>query len=246
MKKSKLGKLTAISGVLMLLGVSFASQSAVYKCQVNGKTVYQSSACFNGKQTVLHPTKHDTGLHASWFVRPEMLPASANCETAQCQCGKQTLPLTGDSVNDVATSLNALITDWQSHQQAFLNYQGLTTEDALASSLRNQVATSACNIAMHQVLINQHYLSVLNSDTRPSLTAKQENAIQVSCEAEFDKEQDADLAKTQIEECIIKTKEDAIARIIEEQQPEQKKAEITAKFAQPVAILKLKNPYVNE
>lgn len=245
MSKSTLGKFTLISSTLILLGLSFSGHSAVYKCQVNGKTVYQSSACFVGKQTVLHPTKHDTGLHASWFARPQMLPASPSCQTQQCQCGDQTIPLTGNRVDNLTTSLNAIITDWQRHQQAYLGYQGLSDEEKLSSSLKEQVATSACNIAMYQTLINQTYLSVLNDKPSPMLSADQQKAIFESCEAEVYEERDSEQAKAIIAECVTKTEQEALATMAT-QQPEQTKADIAAKFAQPVSVLKLKNPYLSE
>lgn len=242
MVKATLKKVSLMSGLLCLFGFSSHGHSAVYKCQVKGKTVYQSTTCFNGKQTVLHPSKHDTGLHASWFARPKMLPDSARCQPAQCQCGEQTLPLGQNQTENVAASLNAIITDWQRHQNAYLSYQALSDEDKFTSPLQDQVATSACSIAMHQAVLNQAYLSVLNDDLKPALTDVQQQEIKAKCESES-LENSSDEADTRLQACITRAQDEASNNA---QARDERIAQAKAKFAKPVAVLKQKNPYFSE
>ncbi|MCE0557560.1 hypothetical protein [Motilimonas sp. E26] len=215
------------------------AQAAVYKCQVSGKTVYQSSPCFKGKQTVLKPTKHDTGLHASWFSRPPLLPDTATCSGDICQCGTQTLPLSADSQANVEKSLSGLINDWQQHHELYQTYLNLSDEEQKISNQRADIANSACMIAMHQTLLNQSYLEVINPKATPPLSEEELNAkLAERCSQGLDDDMPLNEAEIKFNQCVSVEK-DNNDRLIAQQAASNN----APKFPTQVATLKLKNPY---
>ncbi|MCE2594481.1 hypothetical protein K6Y31_06610 [Motilimonas cestriensis] len=239
-------RLSKIQHLLLLTTLLIASmlihntaQGAVYKCQVGGKTVYQSSTCFKGKQTVLKPTKHDTGLHASWFSRPPLLPDTAICSGDICRCGDQTLPLSADSQANVEKSLSGLINDWQQHQKLYQVYLKLPVEEQKISNQRANIADTACMIAMHQTLLNQSYLEVINPKVTAPLTEAQLNAkLAELCSQGLDDDMPLNEAEQLFNQCVADEKRDN-DRLIEQQAASNN----APKFPTQVATLKLKNPY---
>lgn len=225
---------------LLSLSTSHTAQAAVYKCQVADKTVYQATPCANGKQTVLKTTKHDTGLHATWFARPPLLPDSASCDSQACRCGKQTLPLSSNIHDNVEKSLTGLINDWQQHHTLYSSYLTLTSEEQKTATDRPNIADAACMINMHQTVIKQSYLTVINPQPVPTIDqAALKDKLAELCAKEIAQDTPLNKAKALYEQCL-------------REHGNKLKNELTPATSQPtgpqfptqVATLKLKNPYV--
>lgn len=225
---------------LISLSISHTADAAVYKCQVAGKTVYQATPCANGKQTVLKTTKHDTGLHATWFARPPLLPDSATCNSQACQCGEQTLPLSGNIHDNVEKSLTGLINDWQHHHTLYSSYLTLTSEEQKTAIDRPDIANAACMITMHQAVIKQSYLAVINPQPTANIDqAALKEKLAELCAKEIAQDTPLNEAKVLYEECLRNHGD----KLTHELTPATSQP-VGPQFPTQVATLKLKNPYV--
>ncbi|MCE2594480.1 hypothetical protein K6Y31_06605 [Motilimonas cestriensis] len=159
--------------VPLTLLVSYPALSAVYKCQVGGKTIYQSTGCLEGKEIQLKSSQHATGLHASWFKRPALQQATALCGAQSCQCGDVLIKNQSEPKYTLMNALAGLPEKWRFYHQEYQRYQDMENRDSFPA-LKSNLADSACRIAINQAVIEKYYSSVMSQTKTQYETAKAE------------------------------------------------------------------------
>ncbi|WP_434340016.1 hypothetical protein [Motilimonas cestriensis] len=157
--------------VTLTLLVSYPALSAVYKCQVGGKTIYQSTGCLEGKEIQLKSSQHATGLHASWFKRPALQQATALCGAQSCQCGDVLVNNQKEPKYTLMNALADLPEKWRFYHQEYQRYQDMENRESFPA-LKSNLAESACRIAINQALIEKYYSSVMSETQAQYKTSK--------------------------------------------------------------------------
>ncbi|TCI02892.1 hypothetical protein EZV61_11395 [Corallincola luteus] len=148
--------------VLMALtgGVSLPVSAEIFKCDIDGKMVFQQMPCKQGIQEVLDKTEGVDGLHGSWFKRPEMLRSSVRCNDVACTCGDKNVEYNEDEAINLLNAMSGLISGWKSHRYAMSTYRKHSSKGKRYSGTVDSVKGAACRIAIYQKIVKEDYALV--------------------------------------------------------------------------------------
>ncbi|WP_221796020.1 hypothetical protein [Oceanobacter mangrovi] len=156
-------------GLLALLSQS--TLAAIYKCDVNGSTVFQSLPCEQGNQEVIEKGGYNEfGMHSSWFKRPPYLADTPICSEHGCYCGDVEIKFYQDRSISLFNAMGNIRNSWSTLDSST---QGRSIKSS-SYGYKNQsyekpspyLQQSACRVAIYQKIILDNYESVANQITQ--------------------------------------------------------------------------------
>ena len=153
--------------LLVLFAFGSVTKAEIYKCEVDGKTAFQSDPCSQGTQSVIQAPEESIGdLHSSWFTTPSMQPERLECTGNSCFCGGKLFQAKDDLFAALISSMKKIQDRWVRYNEDIkdyierMQYRSHNRDNRYRSRLKSRLEKNACEIAFHQKIIKDHYVDM--------------------------------------------------------------------------------------
>lgn len=130
----------------------------IYRCDDDGKTIFQSVPCSEGAQSVISKKRSVHGFHETWFESPRYKSGQVVCNEFGCQCGDIDYQQSKDRIEDVLSAMRGLRQAWEQYDQEVRvsSVRHLSNVGEKASE-KASLERAGCQVAIYQRIIMDGY-----------------------------------------------------------------------------------------